>query len=444
MPKKIFISHAHKDGLFIDFVNDFLIPKVLNYFPIDEISFTSDEKRERGKITGQDNLELFKEVSESKLFICCISKFYNSSPFCILEHGVAYHKFIENKTSISIFPILADGFNYMNTLITINTLKHADISDKTSLLDLYDTLSSKFSSSIQISKTDYETELNNWYSNYNNLKREFNKLNSNKEELFEKVVNSFVDNSDIEFPVTLFCNRNEYEKLSMKSADKAEHLLIWTLYKSPLLVKEAYTNANFLTKYDESFRDSKAQERYRLIVFEDYQMAEEYFNCDANTVKAVNTALGTSYTLTEIQNRKNAFEDSNNTLLYFTTKDKIKNWYKTEINHGIDIPDYFDYEFGFLASSTAINSYYGFTSGFHSNTGGVKKSLKKHMIFYPKTVDTEINKEFHDRVNKDYHLFYDIPIQIKLVEHLQDDDSILRKTSIISGAIDTNNLNVLK
>jgi hypothetical protein len=444
MARKIFISHAHKDKLFIDFVNNFLIPKVLNNFPKDEVSFTSDEERERGKISGQDNLELFNEVSESELFICCISDFYNKSPFCILEHGVSYHKFIKDRNSISLFPILADGFNYKNTLITINTLQHADISNKLTLLDLFDTLKNRFSALITITKNEYEKDLNVWYSNYNNLKRKYNKLISNKEELFEKVVNSFPVNSDIEFPVTIFCNRKEYENLSIKSADKAEHLLLWTLYKSPLLVEGAYSSSTYLTKYDETFRDSKAGDRFRLVVFEDYNMAEEYFNCDSKTLASINSILGTSYSLLELQNRKSAFESSNSLSLYFTTKDKIKHWYKTEISSGIDIPDYFDYEFGFLASSKAINSYYGFTSGFHSNTAAIKKSLKKHMIFYPKTVDTEINKEFNDRMNEDYHLFYDIPIQIKLVDHLTDEHSELRKTSVIHGTINSANINLLK
>jgi hypothetical protein len=396
MSRKIFISHAHKDKLFIDFVNEFLLPKALSDFTSDEISFTSDKDRLRGKISGQDNLKLLDEVAESELFICCISKHYNSSPFCILEHGIAYHKFYKDSSSIKLFPILGHNFKHNESLITVSTVQHALLERKESLIDLFDTLSNIFPSQFKINKTDYIAGLNTWYSNYNTLNRAHNKPKGKKDELLEKVVNSFPENSDVDFPVTIFCNRSEYENLSIELANKANQLLIWTLYKSPLLVKDAY-NIDFLTKYDKVFRDSKAHTRYRLVIFEDFKMAEEYFKCDKNTLKTVNTALGTCYKLSEIKKRKISFEQSNVGILYFTTKEKIQNWYKKEISNGKDIPDYFDYEFGFLANSISSNSYLGFTSGFHSNTGNFSKTLKKHMIFYPKVIDGEINNEFNER-----------------------------------------------
>lgn len=446
MPKKIFISHSHKDELFIDFVNNFLNPTALKNFRNDEKTFTSDKERVLGISTGQNSRELLDDAANSELFICCVSEHYKKSEFCVLENGAAYEKY--RKENNRLFPVLSHGYKHSDTLASMSGIIHANLGLKDSLKDLHNRLKDLFPHAYRVTEKEYNQELDKWYAEYNDKVRKYHNSKSVKLDLFDKVVESFPDRSDVQFPVTVFCERKEYEDLCIKSAEKANHLLVWTLSKSPLLVDEAYKNTNtFLTKYDERFRDTGALNRYRLVIFDDYNMTREYLNCDNATLNSINSALGTSLSKQEVESRKKCFEDSNGNgmALYFTTKQKIKEWYRNISKPNVkDIPDYFDYEFGFMASSTASTASFGFTSGFHSNTGGLNKNLKKHMTFYPGVIDIQLYSSFEERNDLEYYIYYDIPIQIKFIKHFLDSNSELRKNYIISNTITNQNIALLQ
>ena len=94
-----------------------------------------------------------------------------------------------------------------------------------------------------------------------------------------------------------------------------------------------------------------------------------------------------------------------------------------------------------MATSSAIASRFGFTTGFHSNTAGSNEDTRRHMTFYPTTLDPDLHRSFEERKYSEYSIYSDIPIQIKLVDDLINDN--LNKF-IIKEPITLNKLQLLQ
>jgi hypothetical protein len=445
MPKKIFVSHSHKDELFIFFVKEFLEPVLEKSFK-NKIVFTHGA----GSLKpGEVDLTLLDQVRESLFLICCISENYLTSSFCILEYCTAYNKALFYPSNILIAPILLDDHDYTKTLPTSRNVIHATLTKKDSLIALYEQLKEVFDEKLLPSKKTYTAKLDEWYERYLKLKRE-TPAKSDKRNLFVDVINSFSNGqSDIDEPITVFCNRKEYEELSIRSTTKADQLLVWTIYKSPLFVSEAYeihpkyTECQFLTEYDKIFRDCKnTRNRYRLVIFDDFEMANQYFQCNDDTLQVVNDGfiISNKVTIEQLKKRKAAFEDSNRDHLYFTTKEKINEWYYQRCSQYI--PDNFDYEFGFVGNRQCNSCHFGFTSGFHAKAGKSDNNRPQHVIIYPRKLDHDIRNEIEHNPH-DYKLFSDLLIQIDLVKELIDKNSKLRNL-IIYNKIDSNNIELLR
>lgn len=132
-------------------------------------------------------------------------------------------------------------------------------------------------------------------------------------------------------PVTFIVERSEYEQVSIRLAEQARSQLLWTLFKSPLLVADAYTQPGHLMPYDEDFRSFKKRAKLRLVIFLDARMARAYDNLNLSyhnrRLKRL-VKVGRPFvplTRAQLEGRKRAFEESSQERgrLYFTTLEKL-------------------------------------------------------------------------------------------------------------------------
>lgn len=441
---KVFISHSHNDKIIIEYFVENILKKLLPK-NINEIRCTSLE--DSTILVGGNNLELFNDINNSTLFIPFISSNYHQSQFCLLEAGAAHIRNLNNK--IYVFPILDEYTNYRETIYTQVVRQHAVINDLSSLKQLHSICESlKFTD--MPDENDFVTELTNFVSYYNyTLRRKSSKKLTTKEVLLNTVEKSFHSESNIDFPITLFVDRREYEKFSMDVINnKGGEKLLWTLSGSPILElinHDDIASRNFLTDYDTAFNKSVFNEKFRLIIFTDKDYAKAYLDDDESFYTAIRGLNTSFFTKTNIVKRREAFERDNKEWLYFTTQENIKNWSQKE-NILIDF-DNFDFEFAFVSKNRANKkANFGVTTGFHS--GSFDKSIDrydlKHLIMYPQEIQINLSEKLFKGNLAPLVLYKDISLQIKLFEDLKDKSSNLRKNYVVSNELNNTTIGILK
>lgn len=438
---KIFISHAHKDKHIVAFFVENVLKKVLlkNYQA--EIRCTSLD--DSTILVGGNNLALFQDVHNTTLFIPFISANYHKSEFCLLEAGAAHMKTI-NK-SIYVFPILDEFIKHNETIYTLIANQHALINDSNSLKQLYTICQQNGFTRLPL-LSDYEKELDAFVKQYNKELRKSSKTFSAKMNLLAITENSFNSESNLDFPVTLFVNKAEYEDFSVDVIRKKGQRLLWTLYGSPLLVDpKDLVGTTFLTDYDMEFEKSVFNDKYRLVIFPDKRYAKAYKDDDLLFYKSL-SIKNRFFTKKNIKCRRLKFEEANKgNELFFTTKKNIEDWAKKS-KITIDFST-FDFEFAFISKgSKNSKENFGITSGFHSNSFDKDSDRNdlKHIIIYPNQIDNRLSNKFFKNNYKELLLFKDIELQIKIFEQLADKNSLLRRNYIVANKLDNSNIKYLK
>ena len=359
---KVFISHAHKDKNIVTyFVENVLENCLLKNYKNDIRCTSLDDST---ILVGGNNLDLFKDINSTILFIPYISSNYHKSEFCLLEAGAAHIKTLRNK--IYVFPILDEFTKPNETIFTLIAQRHAIIKDNSSLLQLHKICNDIGFTSLP-SFSDYENELDTFVNYYNKVLRKTSKSLSAKNLLLNAVENSFHSESNLDFPVTLFVNRTEYEEFSMNAIKKSGDKLLWTLFGSPILIDpKDFISPIILLIMIKNLKRLFTMQKFRLIIFPDKTYAKAYLDDDEKFYEKFKI-VKKSFSKKAINTRKIKFEDANKECLYFTTKKNIIEW-ANESGIEIDFKT-FDFEFAFISKGTKNKKEnFGITSGFHSNS----------------------------------------------------------------------------
>ena len=437
MKIQVFISHSHRDKIFVELATKVFKEVLFSKLDNKEIRFTSSF--DNTILTGQDNIQLFHDLRTTRIFIFFLSDNYRTSEFCLLENGGAFFRYLSRNSNIIFFPILDESITYKDALPNAPNLQHAAIDKIETLESLFDLCLSRGLN--LCAKSEYLDALNKFKSTYRNLKKGARRA-TQRDLLFENIVRSFSVDSNIDAPITLFANRHFYERFSITTSKLQSDEILWTLYKSPLLVQDAYGASDFLTEYDRAFRDCSTLNKKRLVIFEDFQMAKDYHQLDFKRIKARSSSRLTNG---KIRDRKLRFEEANEGCLFFTTKKNLNNWYKSQNQKKIN--RYFDYEFGFVtqdARSKTAN--FGFTSGFHSNTfhKDYRDKVYQHVILFPANMNGELLSSFERQDSRELTQYFDIPIQQEIVEAIQDISSKLCKDYLVEGPLNDTKLGKLR
>lgn len=438
---RVFISHAHKDKSIVMYFVDNVLKKCLLKSISDQIRCTSID--DLTILVGGDNLTLFNDIKSTILFIPFISSNYHKSEFCLLEAGAAHFKNLAS-TEMEIFPILDEYTSHNQTIYTLVSRQHAVINSSESLNQLYKKCSDLKIEGLPHEK-EYKKELDEFIKHYNNTLRKTAISVSANSLLLNTVENSFHSESNIDFPVTLFVNRMEYEAFSMNAIKKNGEKLLWTLFGSPILTDHTeFISDEYITEYDKQFNEAVFKNKYRLIIFPSKSYADAYLNNDLDFYKS-RRLINKGITMDDIITRRQKFEESvGKGNLYFTTKRNLIAWaskIKVSFNHKT-----FDFEFAFISKGAKNKKEnYGITSGFHTNSfdnSGDRGDLK-HIIIYPQLIEKKLYQKISKSNYSEYSLYKDIELQIKIFEEIDDVRSSLRKNYVISNHINNNNLKSL-
>jgi len=258
---EIFISYSTQDELFIKFVNSFLFKSLFKNYPAKNIRFTAREGCDLEIF--QEILEIIEDFTSTKLFICYISENYLNSEFCMLEMGAALYRKKTDK-DFNILCILDDISNDNKSILLkmINTRIHSKlhIIKASELINPFTKLFNFKINKKEIKKDLWVFKKNNDLKNYSYLKTQNNKF-------FQYIASYISRTSSEKIPITLFCNRDDYERWALNTLKEKKHSIVWTIYKSPLLLEDAFENHDLLTEYDKRFQNCEAAKKKRLIIF---------------------------------------------------------------------------------------------------------------------------------------------------------------------------------
>ncbi len=326
--KTIFVSHSSLDKDLVSAFLDAVFPTACLNTTDYDIRYTSaaaDQIEQRLK-AGENIWEtLQKDIYTTEIFIACISNNYFSSIWCISELAVFYDKQHRSKKSpINIIPlrltkdcdkwketpflqkpVLIDAWSrndILNYAIRITKEKMLSINPFESDPDAFQKYIDKFNHLTKTRHTTAKGELTDLAINYH-----YNALTENG-------------------PWICMVPRAEYEQISVNMAKKANNKLLWTLFKSPLLVAEAYIKPNYLMEYDSEFSNFDPTTKMRLVIFESAIDAKAYKELDF-AYHSTRLAGLTSAPIKKriLSQRRNSFEKAalKGGCLYFTSLEKL-------------------------------------------------------------------------------------------------------------------------
>lgn len=268
-----------------------------------------------------------REIARTGFFIACLSEsFFLNSFFCAPELTLYEERRVKRK-GLPLLPLLVSPLAVSQEKSPLmKGLNYRALDLKDDLKKVFSYLRSKG----VLAKSPNESE---------RIEELLKDANSYYSKMEARAKGDFVDLAFRHFrgatpggPVTYIVDRSEYEQVSITLAEQAKSKLLWTLFKSPLLVADAYLQKTSLMPYDESFRDFEKRKKLRLVIFLDPSMAKAYDKVDVSyhnrRLKRLADKAGTpfrSLTRVQLKTRKSAFEESSqkNGRLYFTTLNKL-------------------------------------------------------------------------------------------------------------------------
>jgi len=220
------------------------------------------------------------------------------------------------------------------------------------------------------------------------------------EKLLQKLEITLRGSHKNKLPVTILCNDySEYKQISFDLSKYASQTLIWTLYGSPIKVKN-WSENSLLTDTDKEFAKFKSKNKTRFVVFESIDDLKEYEEFPSTSNEG---------------RRRDRFKENiinNKGKLILSYKDGICHYLgceKDEIDRCKKRQNNIDFEFGFVQpSSVKVNKIlcialiylfnrskyreakfknmqevsFGFETGYKSGVDNSDKHIN-HVTFYP-------------------------------------------------------------
>lgn len=432
--KPVFVSHASADRVI---VNSFFKDVLTEYLgvPKDKILYTSQEHNNTSTLDKNAIEEyvsqLVTNLQKCDLFVVILTHNYIDSQACQNELGAA---FVLNK-KIYVFKDSRLDDNHEQYYLR-NRL--GSEFNKAGIRDFLDyiikhNLSSSLTSAKNLNDVSLDkAALGNASSE---LEKSYKKYKKGSDPVIEKtsktIIQAIIKRTIFHEanPIILFGNRKFYVNLSIEISRCAKEKLIWTIYKSPLLVEAAYRDTELLTEYDRQFSKFDV-EKTRLVIFQNREEARSYETCNVSYHRKNFPAQKLKRKLTKelLEKRKKAFEeniDKYDGVLYFTTVERITEKLKTVervkgLFENISKNASLDYEFGFIVNGQRKGENLGFTTGFNSKSYDTETDADtiKHLAFYSERFPS-FTKEQLEKENR-YKLIADIMCQLAIVENVLD------------------------
>lgn len=413
----VFISHSSRDGEVANVLHTRLLHED-DLCPGISVRFTSANQTDSPALLDPATAiwkQLRKDMEETKCFIACLSEDFFKSAWCIAELTI-FQELSRNKKPkdpdrhlvLLIVDSSASSSNYESFLV--QDLLIYSLWRKTHVNRLACKLKEwrVRAQALTIPKLEQlRSEARK------KLRSRAQAKKGNIAEIAEQHL-SFPASTN--GPITCLVRRDEYEQISVNMARRAENELLWTLFKSPLLVADAYRQRDLLMPYDKLFQNFDPIHKIRLVIFEDDTMARAYARClVAYHKKRLDDIGATDIVVTRelLAQRKRKFEKSakgHDGELYFTTLDRLLTIFPVSARLTFNKNSYLEFAY---ADSEAVSGQRlilesGFTSEFSRRHAMGRRHDKTVLQFRHVTFYVEPGKDCSESIQsmKAYKSFY--------------------------------------
>lgn len=389
MAKQIFISHSSRDKIIVDVIVETLEHYLNNGKTITnyDTTYTSSDKKEyRFKLASNIGDKSILLAGKSDIFIAYISEDYKDSEICMAELGCGFYNHMSRKKDFIFIPIKDDYVNF---------------NDLTFLLNNRTVLSRTFNNIIKFFNSEFNTT----------LKPNVLKSLKTKFELIYKGIDHdlIVARTDIKnFASRTFTNthplksntfiqyvsRKLYTELHIDLAEFGEEELIWSSYKSPLLIKVKLLTNN-LTAWDSAFFKVNSNRKKRLIIFDSTTERDSFFKSNSARKKAFVAANKTA----------------NSSFLYYTVKHNLfKEYNRRHPKNTINFNTYnhsneLYLEFAFI-KSVVRNLQVMMFSDYDNSNSTIQKDTEPLVFIDPTDNDSKYPKKISDSLHLNKMISY--------------------------------------
>jgi hypothetical protein len=375
----IFFSHASADAKAIQPLKDALNAKANGLLKKSEWElFWSSDPQEPPVKGGEDIWdEIRNRLLRCVYFVVFCSPNYFKSQHCQNELGMikGLEAVSAGNAKLRIIPVkLADlNSRYFNLLVNQAKLEY-DVRKPENLVALFKMLQPALKSLPKASSKCYSKIAKEAADG----RRKWEELQDHRiVSLWQKHLD---DRRYSNSPVTFFIEFCQYAQVAEDLSEKGTKVLLWALNRSPLLTKEAYNSSKrYLLDHDIQFQKLRAEKKYRLVIFKDWQEAESYIK-----PKPFTGLKGKNIDVNQQIKRRMAFEKSvqeGGAELWFTTRERARKAIAS--THANCIPAAYDsWDFGFAKTNETSDGEFLFVSGFDSRSFTGHADDLRHLTLY--------------------------------------------------------------
>jgi len=321
----VFVSHASRDSEAANALVNHLLPSKDLHNGV-AVRFTSAKQAESPSLLDTGTAiwkQLREDLEETKCFVACLSEDFFNSAWCIAELVVFQELLRKTPTNpdryLALLVVDATARNIyehflVQPLLLVFSIWNQNHIDRLACsLFTWEVRKNILSASV---RRQFHLEVRKILTLRSQAKKGY---------ITEIAEQHLGYPSSTNGPITCLVRRDEYEQIAVNMARQAKSELLWTLFKSPLLVADAYRQQDLLMPYDKHFHEFDPLRKIRLVIFENKSMALAYANCNVAWHERRLKSLGAiNFKITKklLKTRKEMFEDSSTDRdgrLYFTT-----------------------------------------------------------------------------------------------------------------------------
>lgn len=396
----LFISHSSQDHRLVSAFRNVVLPDAILDSTKYPVRFTSaDAADTKARLWTGDNIwkTLREDLDKTKIFVACVSKDYLNSPWCLAELAIFYD-LRQNDPSRRLVPLIVDErCNEWRSLPFLQEPKIINAWSERSIKELVAEWRT-----LAVVKADpfaATNALNYYLTNIRSLMHE--KEYAAGGFLAELAQQYYTSGATDNGPWAALVSRNKYEQIAVRMAQDASQKLLWTLFKSPLLVADSYSKPDYLMEYDSLFSEFLPVRKVRLVIFEGPTDAKAYHNLDLPFHSGkLGASLHAPIDPAKLRARKDAFEQSALKYghLYFTTLDKLNELMRLHLHPQLLPTSYLEFAYAQFTGTSRVAMFMdsSFNSEWRNTYGGHKSVMHSelgHVTFYsPNVTNTVLTK----------------------------------------------------
>lgn len=293
--KKIFVSHSSDDKGIVDLMVS-LLTSNSDFDCKYELKYSSSDNDNYRFKKGEDiGIKSIESSNDCDIFIAYISNSYKKSGICMNELGCGFGRFLKGDKKFKFLPFKDDYVLFNDLPLMLNN----KIVETSRYEDIEKSFEGVFGKNFINEDKEVAKEIKAKYNG-----KDYN-LEISKQYMTEYVLGTFMCTSLLnDKPYVQYIGRKLYNELHIDLTKFADEHLIWSAYKSPLLVEKHLLEEGYLTKYDKIFRKTHSRNKKRLVIFENKQEEDYFFQTNGDKT-------------TEEKNRTSAFISANKDCLYY-------------------------------------------------------------------------------------------------------------------------------